>query len=109
VREKIRNVTHWGRWGRRLDLDEVIADLNPILQRWGNYFRTGNASRHFNAIDRYVTERLWGLLRRRRCHLGRGRARTVVPPQVSGKPCAGKRHTRFERGPQVQPLNQEVT
>jgi RNA-directed DNA polymerase len=80
VREKIRNVTHWRRWGRKLDLDEVIADLNPILRGWGNYFRTGNASRHFNAIDRYVTERLWALVRRRRCHQGRGRARTLVPP-----------------------------
>jgi RNA-directed DNA polymerase len=83
VREKIRSVTHWRRWGRKLDLDEVIADLNPILRGWGNYFRTGNASRHFNTIDRYVTERLWALLRRRRCHQGRGRDRTLVPPHLS--------------------------
>jgi RNA-directed DNA polymerase len=80
VREKIRSVTHWRRWGRKLDLDEVIADLNPILRGWGNYFRTGNASRHFQAIDRYTTERLWALLRRRRCHQGRGRTRTLVAP-----------------------------
>jgi len=45
---------------------------------WGNYFRTGNASRHFQSIDRYVTERLWALLRRRRCHQGRGRGRRPI-------------------------------
>jgi group II intron reverse transcriptase/maturase len=83
VREKIRSVTHWRRWGRKLDLDEVTAELNPILRGWGNYFRTGNASRHFHDIDRYVTERLWALLRRRRCHQGRGRTRTLVPPSLA--------------------------
>jgi group II intron reverse transcriptase/maturase len=75
VREKIRSVTHWRRWGRALDLDEVTGKLNPILRGWGNYFRTGNATRHFTSIDRYVAERLRALLRRRRCHQGRGRHR----------------------------------
>ena len=75
VRAKVRSVTNWRRWGRKLDLDEVTAALNPILRGGGNYFRTGNASRHFNSIDRYVAERLRALLRRRRCHQGRGRNR----------------------------------
>ena len=79
VREKIRNALHWRRWGRTLDLDEVVAELNPVLRGWGNYFRTGNASRHFRSIDRYTTERLRALLRRRRCHQGRGRNRRLVP------------------------------
>jgi group II intron reverse transcriptase/maturase len=78
VRARIRDVTHWRRWGRKLDLDEVAAALNPILRGWGNYFRTGNASRHFHNIDRYVTERLLALLRRRRCHQGRGRNRRRI-------------------------------
>jgi group II intron reverse transcriptase/maturase len=73
LRARIREVTNWRRWRRRLDLREVIKELNPILRGWCNYFRTGNASRHFNSIDRYVTERIVRLLRRRRCHQGRGR------------------------------------
>ena len=73
LRAKIRSVTNWRRWMRRLDLREVIAELNPILRGWCNYFRTGNASRHFRSIDRYVTNCIVRLLRRRRCHQGRGR------------------------------------
>lgn len=75
IRARIRSVTSWRRWTRRLDLREVIAELNPILRGWCNYFRTGNASRHFNSIDRYVRTRIVLLLRRRRCHQGRGRNR----------------------------------
>jgi group II intron reverse transcriptase/maturase len=78
LREKIRVVTDWRRWGGIKDIRPVIAALNPILRGWGNYFRTGNASRHFNSIDRYVHERLIRLLRRRRCHQGRGRHRQRV-------------------------------
>ena len=73
IRERIRTVTNWRRWTRRLDLCEVVAELNPILRGWGTYFRTGNASRHFRSIDRYVTECVIRLIRRRRCHQGSGR------------------------------------
>jgi group II intron reverse transcriptase/maturase len=78
VREKIREVTNWRRWWRMRDIREVIDELNPILRGWGNYFRTGNASRHFNNIDRYVTDRLQRLLRRRRSHQGVGRNKRPV-------------------------------
>lgn len=73
LRERIRQVTHWRRWMRMLDIREVIDELNPILRGWCTYYRTGNASRHFQSIDRYVTDCLVRLLRRRRCHQGRGR------------------------------------
>ena len=36
----------------------VIADLNPVLRGWGNYFRTGNAAEKFNQVDSYVWRRL---------------------------------------------------
>jgi len=91
VQEKIRGVTNWRRWGRKLDLDEVAQALNPILRGWGNYFRTGNASRHFTSIDRYVAERLRALLRRRRCHQGRGRNRRRIPLRTEWP------HDRFVR------------
>ncbi len=47
------------------DVREVIRKLNPVLRGWGGYFRTGNASGKFNAIDSYVHERLLSLLRQR--------------------------------------------
>jgi hypothetical protein len=47
------------------DLRGVIASLNPVLRGWGQYFRTGNAARQFLQLDRYVVERLRGLLLKR--------------------------------------------
>jgi hypothetical protein len=44
-----------------VDLREVIADLNPVLRGWGNYFRTGNASTRFNQLDGFVYRRLKAL------------------------------------------------
>ena len=43
----------------------MIADLNPVLRGWANYFRTGNAAVKFAEIDTYVEERLRGLLLKR--------------------------------------------
>lgn len=59
IRQKVRLKTARGRC--HADLREVIADLNPILRGWGQYFSTGNAARSFNQIDSYVYERLRGL------------------------------------------------
>ena len=39
----------------------MIADLNPVLRGWGNYFRTGNAAMKFNQLDGYVWRRLKAL------------------------------------------------
>jgi RNA-directed DNA polymerase len=63
VRGKIKAKTGRGRAGQ--DLREVIADLNPILRGWGNYFRTGNAAKKFNQVDYYVLGRLRGLMIKR--------------------------------------------
>ena len=65
VRAKLRDLTSRRRWAGLKDIREVIGLLNPILRGWGNYFRTGNASGKFNAVDRYVRERLLRLLMRR--------------------------------------------
>lgn len=60
LRAKVRDRTGRNRVG--LDIREVIADLNPILRGWGNYFRTGNAADKFRQIDWYVTWRLFRLM-----------------------------------------------
>jgi RNA-directed DNA polymerase len=64
VRAKVRERT--GRHRAGADIRDVIADLNPILRGWGNYFRTGNAATKFRQIDCYVMGRLRGLLIKKR-------------------------------------------
>ncbi len=55
------------------DLRDIIADLNPVLRGWGNYFRTGNAAKRFNQVDAYVWRRLRSLrLKRKGRHLKPG-------------------------------------
>jgi RNA-directed DNA polymerase len=56
LREKIRDRTGRNRVG--VDIRDVIADVNPLLRGWGNYFRTGNAAVKFRQADRYVAWRL---------------------------------------------------
>jgi group II intron reverse transcriptase/maturase len=57
VRQRVKELTGSNRNGVR-DVREIIADLNPVLSGWGNYFRTGNANRRFVQVDAYVWNRL---------------------------------------------------
>ena len=65
IREKIRDRTGRNRVGVK-DIREVIADLNPLLRGWGNYFRTGNAATKFRELDSYVEWRLYRLMVKKR-------------------------------------------
>lgn len=72
VRQKIKTLT--GRNRIHQDIRDVIADLNPVLRGWGNYFRTGNAHHKFVELDSYVWWRLKRLLVKRygrNLHAGR--------------------------------------
>jgi RNA-directed DNA polymerase len=60
VRARVRALTPRSRCHE--DLRHVIADMNPVLRGWGQYFRTGNAATKFTQVDRYVADRLRGLL-----------------------------------------------
>jgi RNA-directed DNA polymerase len=64
LRAKVRERTDRRRSGT--DIRDVIADLNPILRGWGNYFRTGNAATKFCQIDDYVVWRLRRLMVKKR-------------------------------------------
>jgi RNA-directed DNA polymerase len=64
LREKIRDRTGRNRAGQ--DIREVIADINPVLRGWGNYFRTGNAAAKFRQADSYVEFRLRRLMIKKR-------------------------------------------
>jgi RNA-directed DNA polymerase len=77
LRDKIRNRTGHNRTGA--DIRDVIADINPVLRGWGNYFRTGNAAIKFRQADRYVVWRLRRLMidkRGRNLHAGQADAWT---------------------------------
>ena len=56
IRAKIRDRTPRGDAG--LPLEVVVENLNPVLRGWGAYFRWGNSSRKFAALDGYVNQRL---------------------------------------------------
>ena len=75
IRDKVRDRTGRNRVGVK-DIRIIIAELNPTLRGWGNYFRTGNAARKFRQIDDYVVRRLRRLLikkRGRNLHAGQAR------------------------------------
>jgi RNA-directed DNA polymerase len=55
-----------GRHRSGTDIRQVIAELNPILRGWGNYFRTGNAATKFRQIDAYVAWLLQRLMIKKR-------------------------------------------
>ena len=64
VRQKVKARTGRNRAGT--DIRLVIAELNPVLRGWGNYFRTGNAAQKFRQLDDYVVFRLRGLMVKKR-------------------------------------------
>jgi group II intron reverse transcriptase/maturase len=64
IRERIRELTPRGRCHQ--DVRRIIKELNPVLQGWAGYFRTGNASDDFVSVDRYVGWRLKRLLLKRK-------------------------------------------
>ena len=57
VRERVNTLTD-RRWNGVKDVRDIIANVNPVIRGWGNYFRTGNAAKKFNQLDHYVARRL---------------------------------------------------
>jgi group II intron reverse transcriptase/maturase len=54
LRDRVRELTSKRQSGK--DVKQIIAELTPVLRGWGNYFRTGNAGREFNRMDRFVRQ-----------------------------------------------------
>jgi hypothetical protein len=119
VRAKIRSLTD-----RRLvgwPIEVIVAKLNRVLHGWAAYFRNGNPARKFDAIDRYLHERLaiWASSKHGRhgrnwqhrytaawlARLGVYRlsgtcaTRLCIAVNDVGKPGAGEPQARFGRGP----------
>jgi group II intron reverse transcriptase/maturase len=59
VRQRLKELTPRSRC--HVDLRAVVAQINPVLRGWGNYFKTGNADAKFNQLDSYVYRRLRAL------------------------------------------------
>ena len=73
VRQRVRELTP--RRSCHRDVRSVIAELNPVLRGWGQYFRSGNAAGPFTAVDGYVVRRLKSLrIKRAGRHLKAGQA-----------------------------------
>jgi RNA-directed DNA polymerase len=69
IRAKVHALTTRSTAG--LPVDVIVARLNPVLRGWGQYFRVGNSSRKFAAIDSYVHMRLAMLASAKHGHSGR--------------------------------------
>ena len=80
VRQKVRDAVGYD---DRYNLDDKIRVLNPILRGWGQYFRIGNAHRHFQKVDSYVYTKLTNFLRRK--HKRRGKGHREFPPSFFKK------------------------
>ena len=71
-KEKIRQ-----KIGRRysLSLQQVIAEINPILRGWHNYFKRSNGEPIFRCLDRFVLNRLRIFVKRKFSDENRGSRR----------------------------------
>ena len=69
LKEAIRSKTH-RKQGK--SLDQVIAEINPRLRGWFEYFKHSQ-SNIFGPLDGWIRMRLRSILRKYRGHRGRGR------------------------------------
>jgi RNA-directed DNA polymerase len=63
IRQRVHELTVARQSGK--DVKQIIAELNPVLRGWGNYFRTGKAERKFHQLDHYIYGRLRQWMQRR--------------------------------------------
>jgi len=42
-----------------LTTQELIAEINPIIRGWGNYYCKAHVRKLFNQLDRWIVRRLW--------------------------------------------------
>jgi len=42
-----------------LNTEELIAELNPLVRGWGEYYKRAHVRLLFNRLDRWILRRLW--------------------------------------------------
>jgi len=57
VRERVKAITA-PRHRLPEAIEPIVAEVNRVVRGWGAYFRVGNSTRKFRAVDRYVRTRL---------------------------------------------------
>jgi len=87
VRSKIRQIAGYSR--KRVPMEKIVGELNPVVRGWRNYFSAGNSTKQLQALDHY----LW--LRVRRSFLAhhqgtRGRSKWAYFPAWFA--CSGVEH-----------------
>jgi RNA-directed DNA polymerase len=55
---------------------KLIAELNPIIRGWSNYYKTANAKKLFSLIDHKLFQSLWGWATSRCKHTAKGKIKT---------------------------------
>src|SRR2546427_10239215 len=120
IRAKVKQITA-PRYRLKWPIGDLVAELNPVLRGWGNYFRWGNSAKKFSQIDDYVRERLALFDSKKRQRSGRRweevyskawfRRHGCITPlwdgplylicdsahvSTVGEPCARKPHARFD-------------
>jgi hypothetical protein len=78
----------------KLPIGVLVAELNPVLRAFGNYFGQGNSTRKFSQIDEYVRERL-ALFDSKK----RGQGRTVLGQTRLRLDCRAARVRHLGDGP----------
>ena len=58
ITEVLRKVRNSLRDSRHLSVQEAIAQINPIVRGWVNYFRVGNSSRAFDKVKYHVERKV---------------------------------------------------
>jgi len=69
IREKVRKIANPK---RPIKVEQVVAELNPVIRGWVNYFRIGNSSKKFGKIRLYVANKVRKFMMRRRNRSGYG-------------------------------------
>jgi RNA-directed DNA polymerase len=58
VRRKIGLIAGYSR--KRVPMEKIVSELNPVVRGWRNYFSVGNSTKQLQALDHY----LWLRIRR---------------------------------------------
>lgn len=92
IRDKIRDAIGYD---DIYSLEDKINAINPILRGWCQYFRIGNAQRHFKKVDSYVYTKLVNFMRRK--HKRRGKGFREFPPSFFKKAGVYQLHGKIVR------------
>lgn len=78
-KDKVRAITK--RRGHRT-LEQMLAELNPVVRGWGMYYRRAHVRRLFNRLNGWIVRRVWNFRYRRWRNAG---WRTLPKPKLYGE------------------------